>query len=81
MALVDAMTHPQHTPAASKTCLASHVSFFFVPELSKQEYFQLRVRSILTTTKLEKPVADDKKDFSASGSNLAREGAGAGRRQ
>ena len=46
MALVDVMTHPQHTPAASKTCLASHVSLFFVIVLT-------------TTAKLEKPVVDD----------------------
>ena len=44
-ALVDAMTRPQHSPAANKTGLASHVSFFFA--------------IVLTTAKLEKPVVVD----------------------
>ena len=70
--LVDATTHPQHTHAANKTCLASHVSFLFLFEVSKQKYFQLRALN-LDPTKLEKLDADDDRHFSASGSDLARE--------
>ena len=70
--MVDAMIHCQHTPAANETCLAAHMSFLFVLEVSKQKDFQWCIRLILTTTKVEKPIIDDDQDFSASCSNLPR---------
>ena len=48
------------------------MSFLFAFEVSKQKDFDPRLRLILTTTKLEKPVAYDDRDISTSGSNLAR---------
>ena len=57
MAHVDIMTHPQQTPTANKTCLASHVSLFFVIGLAKAKLEKIVVDSPLMMKQISQLLA------------------------